>query len=144
MEPWRRLYPPEAFPSLWDSHLPGLIASGELRATQEVLIELKRQDDEILQWARSQPGLFVEVDESLQTEVTSILKQFRNLVDADFGRSGADPFVIALARLNGCAVVTQEGPRSRINPRIPDVCGALKVPCIKILDVILAEGWRFT
>lgn len=88
-------------------------------------------------------GLFVEVDEPVQAAVTQILAAYPKLIDANTGRSGADPFVIALAQTNGCTVVTEEKPRSIINPKIPDVCAALGVQCINMLAFIREQGWRF-
>jgi hypothetical protein len=143
VEPWRRAYPPDVFPSLWDDHLPALVASSELRATLEVRMELERQDDDLLAWAVQQDGMFLEVDEGVQAAVTEILAAYPNLINPNSGRSGADPFVIALARVNGCAVVTEERPRSLINPKIPDVCAALGIRCINILDVIREQGWSY-
>lgn len=64
VEPWRRAYPPDVFLSLWEDHLPGLIAASDLRATHEVRVELDRQDDDLLKWAVRQDDLFLEVTEA--------------------------------------------------------------------------------
>ena len=48
LEAWRRQYPPDVIPALWDG-LDSLIRSGDLRATEEVLHELERKDDEVFQ-----------------------------------------------------------------------------------------------
>jgi hypothetical protein len=142
VEPWRRAYPPDFLPNLWDADLPSLIGSGELRASQEVRIELEAQDDELLAWAKDQDDLFVEVDPSIEDAVKYVLAAYPTLVNAQTGRSGADPFVIALAQVNGCTVVTEEKFRPT-KPRIPDVCGGLGIPCINTLQLILAEGWQY-
>lgn len=144
VEPWNRSYPPDIFPSFWNEHLPELIGSADLRATQEVRVELERQDDELLAWAAAQEGLFVEVDEPLQLSVTEILANHSKLINPNTGRSGADPFVIALARLNNCVVVSEERPRSLVNPRIPDVCAALGVGCINMIQLIRDQGWSYS
>lgn len=143
VEPWRRTYPPDVFPSLWDQHLPALVSNGDLRSTEEVHVELQRQDDELLEWTTLHPGMFIEVDEAVQLSVAAILAEYPNLIDVNTGRSGADPFVIALAQTSGCAVVTEEKPRSLINPKIPDVCAALGVRCMNMLQVIRDEGWTY-
>lgn len=82
--------------------------------------------------------------DAVQQAVTAILAAYPNLINPHSGRSGADPFVIALADVNGCAVVTEERPRSWINPKIPDVCAALGVRCINFLEVIREQGWTFS
>lgn len=143
VEPWRRAYPPDVLPSLWEEHLPSLVLAGDLRATQEVRVELERQDDELLAWAVQHEGLFLEVDEPVQRAVSQILAAHLKLVNPHTGRSGADPFVIALAQVSGGTVVTEEKPRSLVNPKIPDVCGALGVRCINMLELIREQGWIY-
>jgi hypothetical protein len=59
-------------------------------------------------------------------------------------RNRADPFVIAVAGLRGATVVTGEGSDGTADrPKIPFVCSQLRIPCIRLLDVIRAEGWSF-
>ena len=104
LDAWRRYYPPDVFPALW-TNIDRLIASGSLRATDEVRIELERKDDEVLAWAVARSDLFVELDDRIQESVTRILSVHPRLLDTRANRSGADPFVIALAQIEGCAVV---------------------------------------
>jgi hypothetical protein len=139
---WRRSYPPSLLPRLWDQDLPTLIASGDLRASQEVRIELERQDDEVHEWAVAQTDLFIEVDDLVQTTVKTILARYPNLINANTGRSGADPFIIALAQANGCTVVSEEKSRPT-KPKIPDACAGFSIPCINMLDLMLQQGWSY-
>jgi len=143
VEPWQRNLPPDILPSLWSDLLPRLVQDGHLHATEEVKVELERQEDDLLEWVEQQAGLFVEVDEAVQVAVSEILASHPKLVSARSMRSGADPFVIALARVEDCAVVTEENPRSVVNPKIPDVCAAYGVRCIKMVDLIREQGWSF-
>jgi hypothetical protein len=144
IEGFRDLYPYENFPTLWNRHLPSLVRSGDLRATDEVRVELERQDDELLQWiADYADDFFVEIDEAIQHEVRAILNDHRQLVHVGRNRSGADPFVIALARVNNCAVVTEEGSRSLTKPKIPDICNVLGIRCIKLIELIRDQHWMF-
>jgi hypothetical protein len=137
-------YPYENFPRLWNHDLPGLVAAGDLRATEEVRVELDRQDDELVQWIEEySEELFVELDEPIQHEVRAILRSHTALIHAGRGRSGADPFVIALAKLDDCAVVTEEGSGSAKNPKIPDVCNALGLRCIRLVELIRENGWVY-
>jgi hypothetical protein len=61
------------------------------------------------------------------------------------GISGADPFVIAMAQVEGanCIVVADEHPGSLDNRKIPFVCNAEGVACITFQDLMLAEKWQF-
>lgn len=143
LEAWRRQYPPDVIPALWDG-LDDLITSGDLRATEEVLHDLERKDDEVFQWSRDRRDLFVEVDSPIQSAVKAILRNHRKLLDTRKSRSGADPFVIALAQLNNATVVTNERTTGRAErPNIPDVCNALRIRCINILELIREQGWVF-
>jgi len=141
---FRLHYPYETFPRLWNNDLPSLVASGELRASEEVRVELDRQDDELVQWIDDYSDeLFVEVDEEIQHEVRDILRSHTALIHAGRGRSGADRFVIALAKINDCTVVTEDGSGSAKNPKIPDVCDALGRRCIGLMEVIRENGWVY-
>ena len=143
LDGWRRHYPPEAFPGLWQ-RLGELIRNGDLRATEEVLRELEKRDDDVHAWAMAQEGFFVPLDDAVQDAVSEILRDHFKLIDTRTGRSAADPFVIALAKTASCTVVTGEAPTgSAGRPNIPDVCRAISVPCIRLLELIRLEGWAF-
>ncbi|MGA2478937.1 MAG: DUF4411 family protein [Spirochaetia bacterium] len=143
LDAWRRYYPPDVFPALWTS-MDILIAGGSLRATDEVRVELERKDDEVLAWAAGRDGFFVELDDRIQMAVTNILSQYPKLLDTRSNRSGADPFVIALAQIENSAVVTGERlTNSLLRPNIPDVCRELGIRSMNILELIREQNWHF-
>ena len=143
LDGWTRHYPREAFPRLWQ-HLEELIESGHLRASEEVRHELAKKEDQALKWAERQDGLFVPIDDDIQDAVSAILSDHPRLIDTRRGRSGADPFVIALAKVRGCAVITGERPSGSLKrPKIPDVCSAIEVESMSLLDLIRQQGWVF-
>ena len=138
---WRRSYPPDVFPSLWGK-VDGLIRQGDLIATEEVLVELQRQDDEVYAWALQHRMMFLPIDERIQQVVRQILLHHPRLLDTRKSRSGADPFVIALAQIERCTVVTNERRTSSPSrPHIPDVCAAMGIRSIDILGLIREQGW---
>lgn len=138
---WRRHYPPDLFPTLWE-RLESLIDSGTAVATEEVLEELRRKDDEIHGWAVRHRSMFIPIDELIQYRVLDVMSEFPRLVDNRSNRSGADPFVIALAQLHDLTVVTyEESTNSLRRPKIPDVCARLNLRCIKMVDLIREQGW---
>jgi len=60
------------------------------------------------------------------------------------GIYGADPFVIALAKVEDLIVVTGERATNNLaKPKIPDVCNDMGIECINILDLMRREGWQF-
>lgn len=140
---WVRSYPPDLFPGVW-AHMDELAQAGQLIAPEDVLEELKAQDDDLLGWVKTRTdAIIVPTTRALLLEARDVLADHQGLTKTGTGRGRADPFVIALAALRECPVVTQEQGGSTAKPRIPYVCTARGVACMSILDVIRAEGWRF-
>jgi Domain of unknown function (DUF4411) len=86
---------------------------------------------------------FRELEEAIQIEAASVLAQFPRLVGERKLRTSADPFAIALARVENVPIVTDEKPTGNLQrPNIPDVCTALgMLPCMGLLQLIQAEKW---
>lgn len=140
---WARTYPPDLFPGVWDN-MHALAVAGSLLAPEDVLEELRTQDDELLAWVKARFELIVvPTSRALLLEARAVLADHPGLTKTGTGRGRADPFVIALAALRGCTVVTQEQGGTGSKPRIPYVCHARNVACMAMLDVIRTEGWRF-
>ncbi len=110
-----------------------------------MLLEVKKRDDEVHEWAKARKAkMFVPIDEEQQRHVSSILAKHERLVDTRKNRSAADPFVIALAMAEGCAVVTAEAATGKADrPHIPDVCSAMGVRSMTLLELFREQGWRF-
>ncbi|TAK46584.1 MAG: DUF4411 family protein [Betaproteobacteria bacterium] len=141
---WRRSYPPKHFPQFW-GRIDGLIDEGRLFCSSEVVAELKKKDDELFAWCKTHPALSVEISEELQDHLTEIMGMYPRLVDTTKGRSTADPFVIALARMQDpeWVVVTEENPGRVNSPKIPDVCKAEDIRCMRLVELIQEEDWIF-
>jgi hypothetical protein len=60
LDGWRRFYPRDVFPSLWDA-IEERITKGEIVSSEEVYVELAKQDDDLHEWIknRSQADPFV-------------------------------------------------------------------------------------
>ena len=137
----KRYFRPQNFPRVWEN-IGILIADGDIRAIDNVKRELeKREGSEITEWALAQEGLFLPVEEEVEIEASRIIAVYPRLVRQN--TSEADPWVIALARVYDCTVVTDEKPKSTSNPKIPDVCADLNIDCIHIHEFISREGWTF-
>lgn len=144
LEAWRRRYPPDVFPAVW-RRLEDVIENGDLAASEEVLLEIEKRDDEVHAWAKKYKAtMFVPIDEEQQRGVAAILAAHEKLVDTRKNRSAADPFVIAVAQANGCPVVTAEVATGKPErPNIPDVCTAMGIRCLSLLEFFREQGWRF-
>jgi hypothetical protein len=51
--------------------------------------------------------------------------------------------VVAVAKVRGIPVVTEERGGSEARPRIPWVCERLDVDCINVVEFIRSKGWVF-
>jgi uncharacterized protein DUF4411 len=139
----QRAYPMEIFPKVWE-HLDALVREGRLQSSEEVLRELERKEQDVVYlWARQRASMFHPLVERIQVEATKIMSDFPKLVDERSGKSFGDPWVIATAIVDDCIVVSEEKPETPDRPHIPIVCESRQVKCIKLLDLIRAEGWVF-
>lgn len=85
------------------------------------------------------------IDDGLQDQVIELMGIYPRLVDTAKGRSAADPFVIGLARMNDpeWTVLSEENPGSQNSPKIPDVCRAEGLRCLRLVELIQEENWIF-
>lgn len=119
-----------------------MVDAGDIRSVDLVRDELSARDDEVHQWARDQTNLFVPLTRDVQLAVRDVLAEHQRMIGS--GRSGADPFVIALALAHNGVVVTEETlSRSLTKPKIPDVCDAMGVRRLTLLQFVLEQGWVF-
>lgn len=137
---YRRIYRPKNFGFVWEG-FDKLIGDGRFKSSIEVYNELQKKDDELFAWCKERKEtMFVEIDDATQGLVAKIMAAHPKLVDTTKGRSGADPFVMALAQSTNpqMMVVTEEYPGKE---RIPDVCDAQKIGYCGIADLIEKEEW---
>ena len=139
---WNRAYRPGNFPSFW-AQLNDVIEEGLVVASVEVLAELERKDDGIYKWCRQRASKFsIDIDDEQQTHLRHIMGTYPRLVDTAKGRSGGDPFVIALARVRSKQIVVVSEEDSG-KTRIPDVCRAEGIGCKNLADFIEDRKWSF-
>jgi hypothetical protein len=140
-----RFYPPDVFTSIID-RVENLIAAGRFRAPALVKEELEVVGTgELIAWAEAHKGIFAPTGDLL-AEAQAIQNRFPGLSDPKSEHEEADAYVIALAKLLGGIVVTQETPAAeKRNPKrthfIPDVCREMGIPCFNLLGLMRREGW---
>lgn len=144
IEPWRRHYPFDVAESLW-KHLDTLGKSEVITAQQEVYEEIQNKDDDLARWMKTRKHFFSQPTEEVQNEVRTILKSHARLLSVTRNRSGADPWVIAQAKVINGAVVTYEvwDPK-RKNMKIPEVCHDLGIRCLTFVDFLRECRIRLT
>lgn len=137
----RDIFMPKTWAPLWE-RIEGMIASGQIKAVDEVKREITAKDDDAAKWAKTQRGLFVPLTTDIQLATKRVLAAHAKLLGIGGGpRNGADAFVIGLAIARGGAVVTQEVPRNIDKPKIPDVCDAMGVPWLTLPHFVDEQGW---
>ena len=136
---WYERYKPNRFPKLW-GQFSQLIEDSRLVSSPLVHTECAHRSPELHKWLAERTQIFVAVDEVVQRQVDFIVNTYTGLVAAGNEKFAADPFVIALAKIGGHTVVTEEtGPDSL--RKIPGVCRAMGVPNINLIQLIDAEDW---
>lgn len=124
--------------------------AGTMFSVQAVKEELMRGDDELARWAAyRETGFFLPVDERTSGAMAAVsgwvqAGDFRDDAKRVF-LAGADPWLIAHALAHGHTVVTHEvhvdGQKNKV--KIPTVCRALNVPCIRTFEMLRTERARF-
>ena len=145
LEGWVRAYPPSNFPALWQ-RIDELVDAGAFLISQAVLWDLEKKSDEVFAWcSEREERLVVAIDDPVQARMGDIMATYPKLVDTRTGKSGSDPFVIALAQVHDPAltVVTLEHGGTQDRPKIPFVCEAEGINCISLLELIQEQGWTF-
>jgi hypothetical protein len=138
----QRVYPTDVFPGVWDL-MDKLASDGIIGSVEDVMEELKTQDDFLYKWAKLHKEIFLPLDGEIQTQASKILSTHDNLIDLKKRKSGADPFIIATAVVISGTVVTEEKPSGGPQKvKIPDVCKAYKAPCITILELLREQGLK--
>lgn len=143
MNSWNRHYRIDVFPTVWDN-LAEKIRSRTVVAQELVFHEISEKDDELKEWVSQQTGLFIPFDEELFSIASEILDRFPQNVRRR-SRFGADAFVVALAIQRDLMVVTEEDLEgsSEKKPKIPYICKAKGISCLKFIDFMREMGWSF-
>jgi Domain of unknown function (DUF4411) len=143
-----RYYPPDIFTSLV-AEIEELIVKGECSAVELVKEEIDAVGTpELRAWAKRNEVLFAPLDPIVQVEAASIESRYPDLMDPRSPYQSADAYVIALAKVKGGTVVSQETSAAekrsaKITHYIPDVCRDLGIPCINLLGLMRREKWTF-
>lgn len=145
LDGYKRYYPPDVFHGLWEN-VDDLIAAGELISPEEVLNDLRVGDDDVFAWANARAEMFVPLDEPIQIATAEVLAVYVDWIPADRSRNVADAFVVALARVRNCPVVSGEHWSNSPNParvKIPNVCDGLGMRHMTFLEMVRELGWAF-
>lgn len=142
-------YPFDVCPGFWD-WLDRENAAKRVMSVVAIKQELERGTDELSEWAKERgEEFFLPVDERSSGAMAAVAGwvqagDFRDDAKRIF-LAGADPWLIAHALAHGHTVVTREvhveGEKRKV--KIPTVCKALNVPCMRTLEMLRKEGVQF-
>lgn len=125
--------PIDVYPSVWGK-ISEFMEKGIVTSSQEVYEEILVGNDYLSSWVKSRQDYFLPTDEETQKAVRDILSNHRGLVEGGKKKNNADPFVIAVAQIKDCTVVSEEIPTHNVgSPKIPDVCLRLGINCINFV-----------
>lgn len=136
---WNRNYRPSSFAGFW-ADLKSLIASGDVIAPIIVRDEIGQGEEELFKWVKGQEGLFINPTADEVETCIYIVNRYKNLSSNTKSREFADPWVIAIARVRGLTVITEED--EKLN-RMPDVCEKEGVPCMNMAELIEELQWTY-
>ncbi|MCH7226182.1 DUF4411 family protein [Haloferula sp. A504] len=139
----------EVCPGFWD-WLVLKIGEGSVLSIEAVSTELRRQTDELSEWAvRDASGMFLAPDAATAVamrEVTAwvMAQDYKEEHRANFFAK-ADPLLIACAKAHDHKVVTHEVPvpENSRKVKIPNVCQAMDVEWTNLYSMLRAERARF-
>ncbi|MEZ2721728.1 DUF4411 family protein [Paenalcaligenes hominis] len=137
-------------PAYWD-WLDKECAVGKLASIDMVANELIAGDDELVTWVKDRPGHFLRCDDAETQSLVGAIAQdlmqgHYNQQNRDDFLAGADPWIIAKAKVIGATVVSHE---SRITQqgkkvKVPNVCQQYGVECISTFELLRKLKARFT
>lgn len=138
---WDERYPPDIFPGFWQL-FETMLNSGRILMHESVIDELDKKSKDLCIWLKAFPAAIVPFEPEIQLKSRELLVKYQRLVMERKLATSADPFVIATAMVKGLIVVTEEGSTNNMSkPKIPDVCRAENLDCIKLIDMIRSEAW---
>lgn len=135
----------ETVPGFWEWLRRGH-ESGVVRSVRQVRDEILGGADELATWITDLDQSFFlddtdDVVESLRLIATWVQTQgYEQSAVAQF-LSVADYFLVASAHAGGHSVVSLEIPSAgRAKVKIPNVCAAFNIPCVRTFDMLKHEG----
>ncbi|WP_163560475.1 DUF4411 family protein [Halomonas sp. NO4] len=137
-------------PGFWE-WLDQQYGEKQIGSVRSVYDEITSSDDELSHWAKQRRYYFLAVDdEATQSafgEIAEHVASHASYRDPHVGTflDGADPWLVAKAKVIGAQVVTHEsrvGPGSR-KVKVPNICDHFGVECFDTFDLLDTLQARF-
>lgn len=104
-----------------------------------------KRSDGLHKWLKEREDpCIVSIDDDLEDAISDLLEQNPRMAMNRKGASSADAWVVALAKIRGGTVISEETMTdSEKRPKIPGVCQAINVNCENLLAFMRAQRWKF-
>ena len=144
MTGWRLHYPPNTFQPLWDK-LAELIKDGLIIVPKEVEKEMLAGDDDVKTWFKANNDCVRAYTAEQIKVVAAIVNKYPRVSQYHKDRARhADPFVVALAKVEKAIVVTYETANGNSNnPSIVSLCKEYGVESCNMSGFFESEGLEF-
>lgn len=138
----KNLYPEGIFPSVWE-RFNDMCKEKLIIAPREVLREIKKGNDDLLEWAELHEEIFLIPEEEELLLNQSIISLYPQTVILKYStRPWADPLVIACAKHYGLPIIQHE-TNDPNQYKIPAVAKKFDILCLSLVDFFKEEGWSF-
>ena len=138
-------YPRRIFPNLW-KHIEKLITDVRILEPRAVLDEIKRGDDELVEWCKRYPQMFQNTD-NITSQVQNIIHEHPSLINPHKPYEDADPYIIAFAQsrqdAHGRTAVIVTAEHASKQSRIPHVARTYDLETCTLLEMFQKERWEF-
>lgn len=142
----QRPYCIEVFERPWQ-YIDQEIQAGRIVSSMDVFVELKdTKHPDLARWLGANKYIFQPNSPEQIKVLTSIINKYPAYTWEK--KNQADPQIVALAKVMGCAVITLEkkitpnGGAVKM-PKIPNLCEEFGVPCVSLVDFFIQEGQKF-
>jgi Domain of unknown function (DUF4411) len=144
MTGWRVHYPQVSFAPLWE-RMAEIMKDGRIIVPKEVEKEILAGDDDLKVWFKANNDCVRPYTADQIAIVSAIVNKYPKVSQYHKDRPRhADPFVIALAKVEKAIVVTYESPNgSRDNPSIATLCQEHGIECCNMGGFFEKEGVNF-
>jgi predicted nucleic acid-binding protein len=140
---WHEAYPIDVVQTFW-IRLHDAITDGVVLTPDEVLRETSKRSDELHKWLKErEDDCIVAIDDELEDAVTELLDKNPRMAMNRKGASSADAWVVALAKIRGATVISEETMTdSQKRPKIPGICKDNNLKCVNLLAFMRAQKWK--
>jgi hypothetical protein len=138
----KRDYPISIFPTLWQN-FNELCKNGHIVAPREVLREINKGNDELVEWAGEFEHMFLEPTDKEVDILREVMKYYPPKVIEKYGTNPwADPLIVSAAKHFRLPIIQHETTDPNQH-KIPTIAAKFDVKCIRLVNLFDEQSWKF-